>query len=225
MLNAEDWSSLLLSLKLGSVVTFLLVLVSLPLSWWLAHSCSRMKPLASTVIALPLVLPPTILGFYFLLLLGPNGAVGHLTLALGLGTLPFTFPGLVVASVFYSLPFVVQPLTSAFERIGHWPMEVASTLRAGPVEAFFTVIIPMTIPDLIAASILGFAHTLGEFGIVLMIGGNIPGVTRVASVQIYNHAEALEYGQAHWLSGTMIVLSLVLLFLVQKYGLSRKQRA
>ncbi len=223
MPSLDDWSSLLLSLKLGCTVTFVLILISPPLSWWLAHSHSRLKPLISAVTALPLVLPPTILGFYFLLLTGPNGTVGHLTLALGLGTLPFTFPGLVVASVFYSLPFVVQPLTNVFERVGHWPLEVGATLRASPLKAFFTIVIPMTVPDLMAASLLGFAHTLGEFGVVLMMGGNIPGETRVASIQIYNHVEALEYGQAHWLSGTLLTLSLILLVLVQKYGLSRKR--
>jgi molybdate transport system permease protein len=161
---------------------------------------------------MPLVLPPTVIGFYLLLLLGPHGAIGQFTQWLGLGLLPFTFPGLVVASVVYSLPFVVQPLQNAFAAIGARPLEVAATLRASPLDAFFSVVVPLARPGFLTAGILGFAHTVGEFGVVLMIGGNIPEVTRVVSVQIYGHVEAFEYTQAHWLSGAMVLFSFVTLF-------------
>jgi molybdate transport system permease protein len=165
-------------------------------------------------VALPLVLPPSVLGFYLLLAMGPNGPVGHLTRALGIGALPFTFWGLVLASVFYSLPFMVQPLQNAFESIGDRPLEVAATLGASPLDAFFSVALPLAKPGFLTASILTFAHTVGEFGVVLMIGGNIPGVTRVASVQIYDHVEALEYGQAHHMAAAMLIFSFIVLLVL-----------
>jgi len=174
----------------------------------------------SAVVALPLVLPPTVLGFYFLLILGPNGPVGQFTEFLGLGLLPFTFWGLVIASVFYSMPFVVQPIQNAMEALGDRPLEVAATLRAGPLDRFFSVVIPLSKNGFITAIILGFAHTVGEFGVVLMIGGNIPEVTQVVSVQIYDHVEALEYTEAHWLAGCMIVFSFVVL--VTLYSFNRQ---
>ena len=166
------------------------------------------------MVALPLVLPPTVIGFYLLVLMGPNGYVGRLTQALGIGLLPFTFTGLVIGSVIYSLPFVVQPLQNAFEAIGRRPLEAAATLRAGPWDTFFTVALPLARPGIVTATILGFAHTVGEFGVVLMIGGNISGRTRVVSVQIFDHVEALEYAQAHWLAGGMVIFSFVVLLVL-----------
>ncbi len=204
-------SAVLLTLKLASLTTVLLLLIGTPIAWWLARTRSRLKGPVSAIVALPLVLPPTVLGFYLLVAMGPNGPVGQLTQSLGLGTLPFTFAGLVVASVFYSMPFVVQPLHNAFETIGNAPLEAAATLRAGPLDCFFTVVLPLARPGFITASILGFAHTVGEFGVVLMIGGNIPEHTRVLSVQIYDHVEAMEYAQAHWLAGGMLAFSFVVL--------------
>ena len=200
-----------LTLKLAGVTTLLLLLIGTPIAWWLARTRSRLKGPISAVVALPLVLPPTVLGFYLLVAMGPNGPIGQLTQSLGLGTLPFTFAGLVVASVFYSMPFVVQPLHNAFEAIGEAPLEAAATLRAGPLDTFFTVVLPLARSGFVTASILGFAHTVGEFGVVLMIGGNIPEKTRVLSVQIYDHVEAMEYAQAHWLAGGMLVFSFVVL--------------
>ncbi len=204
-------SAVLLTLKLASLTTALLLVIGTPIAWWLARTRSPLKGPVSAVVALPLVLPPTVLGFYLLVAMGPNGPVGQLTQSLGLGTLPFTFAGLVVASVFYSMPFVVQPLHNAFENIGDAPLEAAATLRAGPLDCFFTVVLPLARPGFITASILGFAHTVGEFGVVLMIGGNIPAQTRVLSVQIYDHVEAMEYAQAHWLAGGMLAFSFVVL--------------
>ena len=165
-------------------------------------------------ITLPLILPPTVLGFYLLVTLGPNGPIGQLTQSLGLGLLPFTFPGLVLASVLYSMPFVVQPLQQAFESLGERPLEAAATLRASPWDTFFSVVLPLARPGFVTATILGFAHTVGEFGVVLMIGGNIPGATRVVSVQIYDHVEALEYARSHWLAGCMVVFSFLVLLLL-----------
>ncbi len=193
-LTESDLQAIWLTIRLASVVTAILLLVGTPIAWWLARTRSRLKGPLGAVVALPLVLPPSVLGFYLLLAMGPNGPVGHLTRALGIGALPFTFWGLVLASVFYSLPFMVQPLQNAFESIGDRPLEVAATLGASPLDAFFTVALPLARPGFLTASILTFAHTVGEFGVVLMIGGNIPGVSRVASVQIYDHVEALEYG-------------------------------
>ncbi len=211
LLNDSDLQAIWLTVRLAGIVTLILLLVGTPIAWWLARSKTWWKGPIGAVVALPLVLPPSVLGFYLLLAMGPNGPVGQLTQSLGMGTLPFTFWGLVIGSVFYSLPFMVQPLQTAFESIGERPLEVAATLRASPLDAFFTVAVPMARPGFLTASILTFAHTVGEFGVVLMIGGNIPGVTRVASVQIYDHVEALEYLQAHRLSAVMLVFSFVVL--------------
>lgn len=215
-----DIATIWLTLKLASTVTLLLLLIGTPIAWWLARTQSWLKGPIAALVAMPLVLPPTVLGFYLLLAMGPNGFIGEMTQGLGLGTLPFTFWGLVVASVFYSMPFVVQPIQNAMEALGNRPLEVASTLRAGPVDRFFTVVLPLAKPGFITAAILGFAHTVGEFGVVLMIGGNIPDETRVVSVQIYDHVESLEYGQAHGLAGAMVVFSFAVLLLL--YSLQRK---
>ena len=210
-LDSGDLQAIWLTIRLAAIVTTILLVIGTPAAWWLARSRSRWKGAIGAVVALPLVLPPSVLGFYLLLAMGPNGPVGHLTKALGLGALPFTFWGLVLASVFYSLPFMVQPLQNAFESVGDRPLEVAATLRASPLDTFFTIVLPMALPGYLTASILTFAHTVGEFGVVLMIGGNIPGVTRVASVQIYDHVEALEYGQAHRLAAVMLTFSFIVL--------------
>lgn len=204
------------------MTTMLLLVVGTPIAWWLARTRSRLKGAIGAVVALPLVLPPTVLGFYLLVLMGPAGPVGALTQSLGLGLLPFTFSGLVVASVIYSLPFVVQPLQAAFEGIGERPVEVAATLHADPWDRFFTIVVPLARPGFVAATVLGFAHTVGEFGVVLMIGGNIPGATKVLSVALYDHVEALEYMQAHWLAGGMLIFSFVVLLAV--YGRTWKPR-
>ena len=211
MLSGSDWQALWLTARLAGVVTLILLVLGTPIAWWLARSRSRWKAPIGAVVALPLVLPPSVLGFYLLLAMGPDGPLGQLTQALGLPPLPFTFTGLVVASVFYSLPFMVQPLQSAFEAMGERPMEVAATLRASPLDAFFTVAVPLAAPGFLTASILTFAHTVGEFGVVLMIGGNLPGISRVASVQIYDHVESLDYGQAHRLAAVMLMFSFVVL--------------
>ena len=209
--SPQDWQAIALTLQLASVTTVLLLVLCTPLAWWLAHTRSRWRGPVSAVVALPLVLPPTVIGFYLLITLGPQGPIGQFTQSLGLGTLPFTFWGLVVGSLIYSLPFAVQPLQHAFEAIGSRPLEAAATLGAGPIDRFFTVALPLARPGFIHAAILSFAHTVGEFGVVLMLGGNIPGVTRVVSVQIYDHVEALEYAQAHWLAGGMVVFSFLVL--------------
>ncbi len=214
ILDDASLSAIWLTLKLASITTVLLLLLGTPIAWWLARTRSRLKGPIGAVVALPLVLPPSVLGFYLLVAMGPNGPVGQLTQTLGLGVLPFTFAGLVVGSVFYSMPFVVQPLQNAFEAIGERPLEAAATLRAGPLDAFFTVVLPLARPGFVTASILGFAHTVGEFGVVLMIGGNIPEKTRVLSVQIYDHVEALEYAQAHWLAGGMLLFSFLVLLVL-----------
>lgn len=216
MLDGSDLAAIWLTVKLASVTTLLLLLLGTPLAWWLARTRSRLRGPIGAVVALPLVLPPTVLGFYLLVALGPNGPIGQLTQSLGLGLLPFTFAGLVVGSVLYSMPFVVQPLQNAFEAIGERPLEAAATLRAGPWDTFFSVVLPLTRPGFVTASILGFAHTVGEFGVVLMIGGNIPEKTRVVSVQIYDHVEAMEYAQAHWLAGGMLLFSFLVLLML--YG-------
>lgn len=215
-----DLGAVWLTLKLASVVTVLLLLIGTPIAWWLARTRSRLKGVIGAVVALPLVLPPTVLGFYLLIALGPNGPGGRLTEALGLGLLPFTFPGLVIASVFYSLPFMVQPVQNAFEAIGERPLEVAATLRASPWDTFWSVAVPLARPGFVSGAILGFAHTVGEFGVVLMIGGNIPDKTRVVSVLIYDHVEALEYAQAHWLAGGMVVFSFSVLLTL--YSLNQR---
>ncbi|TWC19717.1 MULTISPECIES: molybdate ABC transporter permease subunit [unclassified Pseudomonas] len=210
-LTSADYSAIWLTLKLAALTTVILLLIGTPIALWLSRSRSWLRGPVGAVVALPLVLPPTVIGFYLLLALGPNGWIGQLTLALGLGTLTFSFTGLVIGSVIYSMPFVVQPLQNAFSAIGNRPLEVAATLRAGPWDTFFSVILPLASPGFITAAILGFAHTVGEFGVVLMIGGNIPDKTRVVSVQIYDHVEALEYAQAHWLAAAMLVFSFVVL--------------
>lgn len=210
-LTQEDWQALWLTLQLAAVVTFILLLLGTPLAWWLARTTSPWRIPASAIVALPLVLPPSVLGFYALLVMGPAGPLGKFTEFLGLAPLAFSFPGLVIASVIYSLPFMVQPLSNAFEALGQRPLEVAATLRASPLDTFFSVVIPMSWPGFVTACVLTFAHTLGEFGVVLMIGGNIPGVTRLASVQIYSHVEAFNYAQAHKLAIIMLVLALSVL--------------
>lgn len=220
--SAADLGAIWLTLRLASLVTVLLLFIGTPIAWWLARTKSWLKGPVGAVVALPLVLPPTVLGFYLLLAMGPNGLVGQLTQSLGLGLLPFTFWGLVVASVFYSMPFVVQPVQNAFEAIGDRPLEVAATLRASPWDTFLTVALPLARPGFITAAILGFAHTVGEFGVVLMIGGNIPDQTRVVSVQIYDHVEAIEYAEAHALAGTMVVFSF--LALLGLYVFNTRQR-
>ena len=221
MLDGTDFAAIWLTVKLASVTTLLLLLLGTPLAWWLACTRSRLRGPIGAVVALPLVLPPTVLGFYLLVALGPNGPIGQLTQSLGLGLLPFTFAGLVVGSVLYSMPFVVQPLQNAFEAIGERPLEAAATLRAGPWDTFFSVVLPLARPGFVTASVLGFAHTVGEFGVVLMIGGNIPEKTRVVSVQIYDHVEAMEYAQAHWLAGGMLLFSFLVLLVL--YGSRLKQ--
>ena len=224
MLSPSDWSAIRLTLELATVTTVLLLLIGTPIAWWLARTRSFWKGPVGAVVALPLVLPPTVIGFYLLVAMGPNGPVGHLTQSLGLGTLPFTFWGLVVASVFYSLPFVVQPVQNAIEALGERPLEVAATLRASPLDTFFSVVLPLARPGYLTATILGFAHTVGEFGVVLMIGGNIPGATRVVSVQIYDHVEALEYAEAHWLSAGMLVFSFLVLLALYTFNPNGKKR-
>ena len=215
-----DLTALLITLKLAAITTLILLLIGTPLAWWLARSQWRFKFLIETVIALPLVLPPTVLGFYLLIMLGPNGPIGGLSEAMGGRPLAFTFTGLVIGSVFYSLPFVVQPLQNVFTAIGDNVMEQAATLRASPLDRFFNVMVPIARPGFLTAAVLGFAHTIGEFGVVLMIGGNIPGETKVVSIAIYDHVESLEYAHAHILSGGLLLLSFLMLMAV--YGLNRR---
>ncbi len=210
MPSEADFLALGITLKLA-VVSTVLLLLGTPLAWWMARSRSRFKFLVEAVVALPLVLPPTVLGFYLLLALGSNGPIGKLFESLGGSSLAFTFTGLVIGSVIYSLPFVVQPLQDAFQAVGHRPLEVASTLRASPWDRFVSVALPLARPGFLTAAVLGFAHTIGEFGVVLMIGGNIPGETKVASIAIYDHVEMMEYGRAHWLSGGLLLMSFVML--------------
>jgi molybdate transport system permease protein len=219
-----DLSAVELTLKLASLTTLLLLLIGTPIAWWLARTRSRLKGVIGAIVALPLVLPPTVIGFYLLLLMGPHGPIGKLTETLGLGLLPFTFPGLLLASVVYTMPFVVQPLQNAFEAIGDRPLEAAATLRANPLDTFFTVAVPLARPGFLTAAILGFAHTVGEFGIVLMIGGNIPGKTRVVSVQIYDHVEAMEYAEAHWLAGGMVAFAFLVLIALYTFNPGRPRR-
>ena len=220
-LSADDWSAIRLTLELACIVTLLLLLVGTPIAWWLATTRSRLRNAVGALVALPIVLPPTVLGFYLLIVMGPDGPVGMLTRSLGLGGLPFTFAGLVVASVFYSLPFVVQPIQNAFMAMGPRPLEVAASLRASPWDSFILVALPLARPGFLTAAVLGFAHTVGEFGVVLMIGGNIPGKTQVLSVQIYNHVEAIEYGQAHGLAAGLVVFSFLVLLLLYSVGGAR----
>ncbi|WAJ37995.1 molybdate ABC transporter permease subunit [Pseudomonas sp. GOM7] len=210
-LSKNDLDAILLTLELASLTTVLLLIIGTPIALWLTRTDSWLKRPVGALVALPLVLPPTVIGFYLLVSMGPNGFFGQLTQSLGLGTFTFTFTGLVIGSIFYSLPFVVQPLQNAFEAIGRAPLEAAATLRAGPWDSFFSVVLPLARPGFVTAAILAFAHTVGEFGVVLMIGGNIPGKTQVVSVQIYNHVEAMEYAQAHWLAGGMVAFSFIVL--------------
>ncbi|WP_248741779.1 MULTISPECIES: molybdate ABC transporter permease subunit [unclassified Pseudomonas] len=221
-LTSADFAAIWLTLKLASLTTAILLVLGTPIALWLSRSRSWLRGPIGAIVALPLVLPPTVIGFYLLLAMGPNGFLGHFTQWLGLGTLTFSFTGLVIGSVLYSMPFVVQPLQNAFSAIGTRPLEVAATLRANPWDTFFSVILPLARPGFVTAAILGFAHTVGEFGVVLMIGGNIPDKTRVVSVQIYDHVEAMEYSQAHWLAGAMLVFSFLVLLALYS---SRKSRA
>ena len=214
ILRPEDWAAIRLTAELAGLTTVLLLTLCTPLAWWLAHSRSRWRGPVGAVVSLPLVLPPVVIGFYLLVFMGPNGPMGQFTEWLGLGRLPFTFAGLVAGSLVYSLPFAVQPLQRAFEAAGRRPLEVAATLGASPMDRFLTVALPLARPGFITAAVLTFAHTVGEFGVVLMLGGNIPGVTRVVSVQIYDHVEAMEYTQAHWLAGGMVVFSFIVLMLL-----------
>jgi molybdate transport system permease protein len=220
-----EWSAIALTARLAAVTTVLLLLAGTPVAWWLARTRSAWKPVVSALVAMPLVLPPTVIGFYLLLLMGPNGPVGQLTMALGLGRLPFTFSGLVVASVLYSMPFVVQPLQQAFEGIDERALEAAATLRAGPLDRFISVALPLARPGFVTAGVLGFAHTVGEFGVVLMIGGNIPDQTRVLSVAIYDHVEAGEFADAHRLSAGMVAFALVVLVTLHVVNRPRRESA
>ena len=211
MPTPSDFGAIALTVKLATLTTLILLVLGTPLAWWLARTRSRAKGAVSAMVALPIVLPPSVLGFYFLVTMGPQGPIGQFTQWLGIGLLPFTFGGLVVGSVIYSLPFVVQPIQNAFEAIGSQPLEAAATLRASPLDTFFSVVLPLARPGYLTAVVMGFAHTVGEFGVVLMIGGNIPDKTRVISVQIYDHVEALEFAQAHWLAAGMVLFSFVVL--------------
>lgn len=220
----DIWPAIALTLRLAGLTTLILLLLGTPLAWWLARTRSMFKGPVGALVALPLVLPPTVIGFYLLVMLGPEGPLGRLTQATGLGLLPFTFAGLVAGSVLYSLPFVVQPLQNAFEAIGDKPLEAAATLRASPLDTFFSVVLPLARPGYLTATVMGFAHTVGEFGVVLMMGGNIPGRTRTVSVQIYDHVEALEYGRAHVLAAGMVAfafLVLLALYLLNPTGRKR----
>jgi len=220
MLSDSDLTALIITLKLAAISTLILLLIGTPIAWWLARSRWRFKFIFEAIVALPLVLPPTVLGFYLLITLGPHGPIGGLINWLGGNSLAFTFTGLVIGSVFYSMPFVVQPLQNAFTTIGNRPLEVAATLRASPLDCFFTVVVPLARSGFLTAAVLGFAHTVGEFGVVLMIGGNIPGETQVLSIAIYDHVEALEYGQAHLLSGGLLILSFLMLTSI--YAVNRR---
>ncbi len=216
----NDLIALWITLRLALITVLALLVVGTPLAWWLANSRWRYKAVIEAAVALPLVLPPTVIGFYLLVAMGPDGPIGQLTSWLGVGPLAFSFTGLVLGSVIYSLPFVVQPLQSTFSGIGRAPLEVAATLGARPLDRFLTIVIPLSRSGYLTAAVLGFAHTLGEFGVVLMIGGNIPGQTQVLSIAIYDHVESLEYASAHWLAGSLLVFSFFLLLVV--YGLNRR---
>jgi len=224
-LSAEDLSAIFLTLQLASITTVLLLFLATPIAWWLAHTKSAWRAPIASLVALPLVLPPTVLGFYLLIALGPLGPVGQFTQWAGWGSLAFSFSGLVLGSMIYSLPFAVQPLVNAFEAMGSRPMEVAATLRANKLDAFFTVAIPLAKPGFVMAAMLSFAHTVGEFGVVLMIGGNIPDTTRVVSTQIYGHVEAMEYAQAHGLAGAMLAFSFVVLLVLYWFNRRKAQTA
>ncbi len=220
MIDSNDIIALWVTLKLAACTTVLLLIAGIPIAWWLAQTRSRFKFIIESIIALPLVLPPTVLGFYLLISFGSQGVIGQALNAMGLRPLAFTFTGLVIGSMVYSLPFVVQPLHNAFVNMGKQPLEAAATLRASPIDRFFAVALPLARPGLLTAAILGFAHTMGEFGVVLMLGGNIPGKTRVLSIAIYDHVDSMEYAQAHWLAGGLLVFSF--LMLIGVYALNRK---
>ena len=224
LLTASDLQAIWLTLKVATLTTVILALIGTPIAWWLARTRSWLKTPLGTLVALPIVLPPSVLGFYLLVAMGPNGPVGQWTDTWGLGYLPFTFPGLVVASVFYSLPFMVQPVQNAMEAMGSRPLEVAASLRASRLDTFFSVVMPLCKKGLVTGAIMSFAHTVGEFGVVLMVGGNIPGVTRVVSVQIYDHVEAMEYSDAHRLAAVMLGFSFLALLALQLYN-NRGKRA
>lgn len=215
-ISPEAWQAIGLTLQLATATTVLLLLIATPLAWWLSQTESSLRAPIGALVTLPLVLPPTVLGFYILILLGPEGLIGEITQILGLGLMSFSFSGLLIGSVIFSLPFAVQPIQYAFEAIGRRPMEVAATLRARPIDAFFSVALPLAKPGLLTATVLTFAHTVGEFGVVLMIGGNIPGETRVVSTQIYGHVEAMEYRQAHGLAAGMVMFSFVVLIVLAR---------
>lgn len=223
MLTDSDLQAIGLTLQVAALTTAILLLLGTPLAWWLSRTRSWVKKPIAAVVSLPLVLPPSVLGFYLLVAMGPHGPVGQWTQTLGLGVLPFTFAGLVVASVFYSLPFMVQPIQNAFEAMGTRPLEVAASLRASPLDAFFSVVVPLCKPGFVTGTVMCFAHTVGEFGVVLMVGGNIPGVTRVVSVQIYDHVEAMEYSDAHRLAAVMLGFSFVVLMVLQMVNGARRK--
>ena len=219
MISPDAWQAIWLTIQLATLTTIILLVIATPLAWWLSQTDSKWRAPIAALVTLPLVLPPTVLGFYILLLLGPQGWIGMLTQSLGIGLLSFSFSGLLIGSIIFSLPFAVQPIQYAFEAIGNRPIEVAATLRAKPLDAFLNVALPLAKPGLLTAAVLSFAHTVGEFGVVLMIGGNIPGQTRVVSTQIFGYVEAMEYTQAHWLAAGMVVFSfgvLIVLSLLKK---------
>ena len=214
MLNELDFSAVIVTIKLAIISTSILILIGTPIAWWLSQTKFKFKAVFEAIIALPLILPPTVLGFYLLITLGSNGPIGKLLESLGGSSIAFTFTGLVVGSVIYSMPFVVQPLQNSFSSVGIKPLEVAATLGSSKIDRFFSVAVPLSRSGFITAAVLGFAHTVGEFGVVLMIGGNIPGETGVVSIAIYDHVEAMEYGQAHWLAGGLLATSFLMLLFV-----------
>ena len=214
MLNELDFSAIIVTIKLAIISTSILILIGTPIAWWLSQTKFKFKAVFEAIIALPLILPPTVLGFYLLITFGSNGPIGKLLESLGGSSIAFTFTGLVVGSVIYSMPFVVQPLQNSFSSVGRKPLEVAATLGASKIDRFFSVAVPLSRSGFITAAVLGFAHTVGEFGVVLMIGGNIPGETGVVSIAIYDHVEAMEYGQAHWLAGGLLATSFLMLLFV-----------
>jgi molybdate transport system permease protein len=220
IMDEIDLLALIVTLKLATISTLILLILGTPLAWWLSRTKCKFKVLLEALVALPLVLPPTVLGFYLLVALGSKGPLGEMMTWFGAEPLAFSFAGLVIGSVIYSMPFVVQPLQNAFSTIGNRPLEVAATLGASPLDSFFSVVVPLARSGFLTAMVLGFAHTVGEFGVVLMIGGNIPGETQVLSIAIYDHVEALEYGQAHLLSGGLLVLSFIML--VSVYAFNRR---
>jgi molybdate transport system permease protein len=214
MLNELDFSAIIVTIKLAIVSTSILILIGTPIAWWLSQTKFKFKAVFEAIIALPLILPPTVLGFYLLITLGSNGPIGKLLESFGGSSIAFTFTGLVLGSVIYSMPFVVQPLQNSFSSVGIKPLEVAATLGSSKIDRFFSVAVPLSRSGFITAAVLGFAHTVGEFGVVLMIGGNIPGETGVVSIAIYDHVEAMEYGQAHWLAGGLLATSFLMLLFV-----------